>query len=261
MWLRSRGKKKLWRDGILIVCALGVLYGAYLWFTLPNITDARNLAASQSSVILDKNGVELYRLYNAQDRVTVQDDQIPTDLKHAVVAIEDARFYDRGCLDVRAIARAVLSLGHGGGASTLTRQLARNALDLKRENIVSRKIKELILGCQLEHQYTKDQLIDLYLNWIPFGRNAYGIGLAAKTYFNKDVKDLTLPEDAVLASLPQAPSYFDPYGSHIHTSVDAQTLQKINAGKIASALRTDIMPQNFPSKSCGWSVPILIGRS
>jgi membrane peptidoglycan carboxypeptidase len=234
-WLRSRGRKRKIRDGIIGVVVLGGIYFAYLWFTLPNITDPRNLTAAQSSVILDRNGVELYRLYNDQDRVDTPDDQMPADLKHAVIAIEDARFYDRGCIDFRAIGRAIFRFGQGGGASTLTRQLARNALDLKQENIVSRKIDELILGCQLEHQYTKDQLIDLYLNWIPFGKNAYGVGLATKTYFNKDVKDLTLAESALLASLPQAPSYFDPYGKHVYTLVDAQTLKKIKAGDITKA--------------------------
>ncbi|HVW66959.1 MAG TPA: transglycosylase domain-containing protein [Candidatus Peribacteraceae bacterium] len=234
-WMHARGRKRLIRDGVIAIVVIGFVYFGYLWITLPNINDPRNLTAAQSSVILDRNGTELYRLYNEQDRVNTPDADIPDDLKHALVAIEDSRYYDRGCIDWRAIGRAVFRLGQGGGASTLTRQLARNALDLEHENILNRKIQEMILGCQLESKYSKDQLIDMYLNWIPFGKNAYGVGLAAKTYFNKDVKDLTLPEDAILASLPQAPSYFDPYGNHVHTRVDPQTLKKINDGQITSA--------------------------
>ncbi len=243
-WARLRGLKHTAREGVLLGCGLMLLYLLFLWVTLPDIKDPRNLTAAQSSVILDRSGTELYRLYNEEDRTFVPEEQIPQYLKDAVVAIEDARFYDRGCIDVRAVARAVLTLGHGGGASTLTRQLARNAMDLKQENIVSRKIKELILGCQLEHHYSKKDLLSLYLNWIPFGKNAYGIGLASKTYFNKDVKDLSLPEAAVLAALPQAPTYFSPYGRHVRTSVTADAHRRILAGKItrASELRdNDVM--------------------
>ncbi len=106
-----------------------LLWVAYLWWTLPNIDDPRNLFASQSSVILDRNGTELYRLFAEQDRTYIPASSMPKHLKDAVVAIEDERFYDRGCIDYQAMARVVLRLGSAGGASTLTRQLARNALD------------------------------------------------------------------------------------------------------------------------------------
>jgi membrane peptidoglycan carboxypeptidase len=234
-FVRLRESKRLWKEVLLAVIGLGILYMLFLWVTLPDITDPHNLTAAQSSVIVDRKGVELYRLYRDEDRIFVPGEQIPQDLKDAVVAIEDARFYDRGCLDVRAIARAVFSLGHGGGASTLTRQLARNALDLKQENIINRKAKELILGCQLEHRYSKQDLLNLYLNWIPFGKNAYGVALASKTYFNTDAKDLTLAQSAVLAALPQAPTYYSPYGKHVRTTVSDSAYKKILAGKITSA--------------------------
>ncbi len=234
-WLHRRGTRRLLRDGVLALGGFVILYMAYLWFTLPDISNPQSLAAAQSSVILDRKGVELYRLYSDQDRTYLPGDQIPAFMKQAVVAIEDARFYDRGCIDVRAVARAVFSFGRGGGASTLTRQLARNALDLKRENLINRKIKEVILGCQLESRYSKDDLLNLYLNWIPFGKNAYGIGLASKKFFNKEAKDLTLAEAAILASLPQAPSYYDPYGKHVRTTVTPDIELKIAAKKITNA--------------------------
>ncbi len=234
-WMHRRGGKRLLRDGIITFILLFGLYLGYLWWTLPNISDPQLLTAAQSSVIVDRSGTELYRLYSDQDRTYTTGDQIPKYMKEAIVAIEDSRYYDRGCIDWRAVTRAVISLGHGGGASTLTRQLAKNALDLKQENIINRKLKEVILGCQLEHVYSKDDLLTLYLNWIPFGKNAYGIGLASKTYFNKEAKDLTLPEAAILAGLPQAPTYYDPYGKHARTMVSENVLNKILTGTITKA--------------------------
>lgn len=217
------------------VAVLGSLYVAFLWFTLPDISDPKNLFASQSTVITDRNGIELYRLFNEEDRTFVAGDQIPKTMKDAIIAIEDQRFYDRGCLDVRAMMRVVLLLGQAGGGSTLTRQLARNALDLKGENIVSRKFKEVILGCQLESRFTKDDLLELYLNWIPFGQNAYGIEQASRTYFARSASGLTLAQSAVLAALPQRPSYFNPYGSHVHTKVSEDVQRSVLQGKITAA--------------------------
>lgn len=242
-WAHRRGAKRLIRDAVLLCIIFGGLYLSYLWFTLPDISNPQSLTAAQSSVIVDRKGVELYRLYSDEDRTYIPGDQIPDYMKQAVVAIEDSRFYDRGCIDWRAVGRVIFRFGQAGGASTLTRQLARNALDLKGENILNRKIKEVILGCQLESKYSKDDLLDLYLNWIPFGKNAYGIGLASKTYFNKEAKDLTLPEAAVLAALPQAPSYYYPYGKHVRTTVDEATFHKIVNGTITSSAQ--IRDQDF----------------
>lgn len=230
--IRARGRRQLLKDVLKYGGILFVLYGFYLWISLPDISDPRSLIASQSSVIVDRNGIELYRLYREEDRTFIPGDQIPKQLKHAVVAIEDERFYDRGCLDMRAIARVFFRFGQAGGASTLTRQLARNALDLKQDNIINRKLKELILGCQLEAEYDKDALLDLYLNWIPFGQNAYGIELASRTYFNIPAKDLSLAQSAVLAALPQRPSYFSPYGKHVRTTVTEEAEEKVLDGRI-----------------------------
>lgn len=231
----AQDRKTLIRKTLIGGAGFIVLYGSFLWFTLPDISDARNLIAAQSSVIVDHKGTELYRLFREEDRIYIPGEQIPKFAKDAIVAIEDERFYDRGCLDIRALARVIFSFGQSGGASTLTRQLARNALDLKKDFIVNRKLKEIILGCQLESHYSKDELLNLYLNWIPFGKNAYGIGLASKTYFNKESKDLTLPEAAVLAALPQAPSYYYPYGKHVRTTVTDNAMADIVSGKITKA--------------------------
>lgn len=209
-----------------------VLYVLFLILTLPSIDEQTLLAAAQSTVITDRSGTELYRVFGEQDRTSVPDEQIPVTLKSAIIAIEDKRYFERGCIDIRALGRAVLSFGHAGGASTITRQLARNALNLQRENILSRKIKELILGCRLESRYSKTDLLALYLNWIPFGQNAYGVEQASHRYFGKSAKDLTLAESAVLASLPQLPTYYSPYGRHVHTTVSDDVRSAIIAGRI-----------------------------
>ncbi len=216
-----------------------LLWVAYLWWTLPNIDDPRNLFASQSSVILDRNGTELYRLFAEQDRTYIPASSMPKHLKDAVVAIEDERFYDRGCIDYQAMARVVLRLGSAGGASTLTRQLARNALDLKQENLLNRKVKELILGCQLESRFSREELLELYLNWIPFGKNAFGVEQASRVYFGKSASGLTLAESAVLASLPQRPTYFSPYGSHVRTTVTPEVRERIATGRITRISQID----------------------
>ncbi len=237
-WLRRRQQTLGWRKFFAIgfVGFLGIIgfYVIFLWLTLPSISEQTILAASQSTVITDRNGVELYRIFGEQDRTMVPGSEIPDMTKKALIAIEDRRYFERGCIDVRALARAVLSFGRSGGASTITRQLARNALDLQREYLLNRKIKEFILGCQLEGKYSKEDLLNLYLNWIPFGQNAYGVEQASGRFFGKHAKELTLAQSAVLASLPQRPSYFSPYGRHVHTDVSDALRTKILDGTITS---------------------------
>ena len=228
---RGRQHLSFWKLST-IVLGLCVLYMGYLWLTLPDVSDPASMLAAQSTVITDRDGVELYRLFSEEDRTYISGDQIPQHMKQAVVAIEDERFFERGCLDLRAIGRAVFLLGRAGGGSTITRQLARNALHLQRDNRYNRKVKEIILGCQLEQQMSKEELLDLYLNWIPFGQNAYGIEQASQVYFGISASDLTLAKAAVLASLPQRPSYFSPYGVHVHTQVSDRIEAQVLSGQI-----------------------------
>lgn len=235
VWARDRGWKRLLRDGAAVAGGLGVLYAGFLWVTLPDVDDPTNLIPDHSSAIVDRNGTELYRLYRDEDREFIPSEQIPQHMKDAMVAIEDQRFHQRGCLDVRALLRAVFKFGGSGGASTLTRQLARNALDLQKESLLNRKLKELILGCQIEWNYPKDEVLAMYLNWVPFGPNAYGIELASQRYFGKSASGITLAEAAVLASIPQRPTYFNPYGSHVRTTPTESTQRRIESGDVRSA--------------------------
>lgn len=243
-WIRTPRTKKEWfllvskTFGILV--GLGLLTLAGLWLTLPDIDNPETMFPSQSTVILDRNGVELYRLFSEEDRTYVHGDQISQNVKKATIAIEDERFFERsGCFDFVGFTRAALSQIAPGyfvrsGGSTLTQQFAKNAL-VGRQRSLLRKVRELLLACQLEQRYNKDELLELYLNWIPFGQNAYGIEQASRNYFAIPAKDLTLAQSAVLAGLLQRPSYFNPYGSRRFTLVTDETKKRIDTGQITSA--------------------------
>ncbi len=140
--------------------------------------------------------------------------ELPDELLKAVVAVEDARFYSHPGFDVEGIARAALvNLQHGEieeGASTITQQLIKN-LFLSQDRSFARKAEELALAARLEFSYSKDEILALYLNTIYFGSGYYGVYDAARGYFNKEPRDLTLPEAAMLAGLPNAPSVYSPY--------------------------------------------------
>ncbi len=241
-WLFLQGKRHGWGrivffgGGIFII--LFTAYLGILWITLPDVGDPTSLLAAQSTVITDRNGVELYRLYGEQDRTYVAGADIADNAQRAVIAIEDERFFQHGCIEVRSILRAVMARLVGssvtGGASTLTQQLARNAL-LSRDRTITRKLREAMLACQLERVYDKEKLLELYLNWIPYGQNAYGIEQASHRYFGISSSELTLAQSATLAAIPQRPSYFSPYGSHVYTQVTAAAMERIKAGKVGTA--------------------------
>src|SRR3990167_4174394 len=149
-----RGYQRLAGLGFVLLCS----YIGFLWLTLPDIENPASLLAVQSTIITDRNGVELYLLFEEEDRTFIEDSIIPEHMKDAIVAIEDERFFTRGCIDIRAFIRAVFAnifQGYGSqGASTLTQQLARNAL-LSREKRISRKKKEIMRSCALEQKHIK----------------------------------------------------------------------------------------------------------
>ena len=173
---------------------------------------------SQSSKIYDKTGeILLYEIYSEEKRTIVPFEKIPDYVKKATIAIEDKNFYEHPAFDWRSLVRAFLTnLIKGSvvqGGSTITQQLAKNTF-LSSEKTYERKIKELILAYWIEKKYSKDEILNLYLNQIPYGNNAYGIEAAAKTYFGKSSEELSLAESVLLASVPKAPTYYSPYGTH-----------------------------------------------
>lgn len=172
---------------------------------------------SRTTKFYDRTGqVLLYELYKDQQLTFVKPDQISNNMKYATVAIEDKDFYKHGGFDIRGIIRSVVNNASGGGkqgASTITQQLARNVIleDNTRSGIAgyTRKLKEIILSIELERTYSKDEILNFYLNSIGYGGTAYGVESASKRYFDKPAKELSIEEAAYIASIPQYPSLYD----------------------------------------------------
>jgi 1A family penicillin-binding protein len=182
----------------------------------PEVFEERHL--SQPTKIFDREGkVLLYTIYGEEKREIVRLNELPDYLIKAVLAAEDANFYKHHGVDLKGIIRAVLidlklkKPVYGG--STISQQLIRSTF-LTREKTIKRKIREVILTLELERRYSKDQILEWYLNQIPFGPNLYGVEAAAKDFFNKSARDVTLAESAILASVIRAPSYYYPFGKH-----------------------------------------------
>jgi membrane peptidoglycan carboxypeptidase len=207
--------------GIIGLTLLGIisLGGMIAIFSigLPDVTDLENITAAQSTSIYDREGNLLYTIHGEENRQYVPLSEISKSLVDASIAIEDDIFWEHKGFDVFAIGKAVMyeafGVGTARGGSTITQQYVKNAF-LSSERSYIRKIKEIILAIRLEGAYDKEKIIELYLNRIPYGNNAYGAQKAAEIYFNKDAKDLTLAESSILASLPQAPSRYNPYGNN-----------------------------------------------
>ncbi|MEK7078677.1 MAG: transglycosylase domain-containing protein [Patescibacteria group bacterium] len=170
--------------------------------------------SENSTVFYDRDGKILFEMYKDKNRLPVAFKDISDHLKKATIAIEDKNFYTHGGISQMGILRAAFTaLTRGrisGSGSTITQQLIKNVL-LDSSRNASRKIKELILAVSVESKYTKDQILEMYLNEIPYGGSFVGIGSATKGYFNKAPKDLNILESAILAGLPQSPSYYSPF--------------------------------------------------
>lgn len=217
---KPRRSSSLWtwifKLGFFII-ALGFIGGTavVLWVSrdLPDPNKLADRQVEQSTKIFDRTGEHLlYEIYQNQKRTVVNLDQIAPSAVQATIAIEDKTFYEHSGVKITSIIRAAFnnligSHSGGGGASTLTQQLIKNTI-IGNERSIFRKIKEAILALQLEKKYSKDEIIKMYLNDIPYGSTNYGIEAAAQSYFHKSAKDLTLPESATLAALIQAPSRY-----------------------------------------------------
>lgn len=209
-------------------------------------TENVTLNLTQSIRILDRRGDELYRVTQDEDRTSLQTKDIPLLFKRAILAIEDRRFFERaGCIDLEGITRAawrnLISGEPSEGGSTITQQLVRS-LYLKPEKTLQRKVREIAIACRLEQSLSKEEILTLYVNRVGFGNRAYGLEQAARTYFGVTAKHLSLAQIAALAALPQRPSYFDPYGSHLRTAIDPSAQDALQAGTIT---RDDLEPSQL----------------
>jgi len=222
--------KKTFLQWIIFVAILIIFvflsYGIYLYFTLPDPANIGQKMVNQSTKIYDRTGeVLLYEVHGEEKRTIISLKDLPDYVPKATLAIEDAEFYNHPAFNWKALLRAVfVNLKEGKfaqGGSTITQQLVKN-IYLTPEKTIQRKIKEILLAVKLEQYYSKDEILEMYLNQIPYGSNAYGIEAAAQTFFDKSAKDLTLSEAAILAALPNAPSYYSPYGNNQDKLFDRQ---------------------------------------
>ncbi|MDO8639431.1 MAG: PBP1A family penicillin-binding protein [bacterium] len=196
----------------------------FLWYSrdlpTPGKLSASNL--SQSTKILDRNEIVLYDVFAQENRTYVELKDIPKYLKEGTIAIEDKSFYTNQGFSIFGYLRVikdVIIFRRVTGGSTLTQQLVKNTL-LTSERSIPRKIKEFILSIQVDKKYSKNQILELYLNVAPYGGTAVGVETASEKYFGKKAKDLNLVESAILAGLPQRPSYYSPYSPYPKAYID-----------------------------------------
>jgi len=216
---RGEIKKKLtYAAGIIVLAGflVGLIFYAWLLRDIADISKLTERELVESTKIFDRTGEELlYEIHGDIKRTEVKLDEIPDYIKWATIAMEDKNFYKHKGISLWGIFRGVvvetIRKGRAQGGSTLTQQFVKNAI-LTPERKMVRKFKEWILSYRIEKQFTKDEILEMYLNEIPYGSTSYGVEAASERYFGKNIRDISLAEAAVLAALPQAPSRYSPYG-------------------------------------------------
>ena len=218
--------KKILINILAILLLVFICLFVYL-LIVHNLPDPNQLITRQpilTTKIFDRKGELLYKIYRQENRTLVDLKDIPLSLIKATIAIEDAEFYSHHGFSIKGIVRAIIRDVKGGrlyGGSTITQQLVKNTL-LSPEKTLLRKIKEIILALMVETKFTKDQILQMYLNEVGFGGAAYGVEEAAQTYFGKSVKNLDLAESALLAGLPASPTQYSPFGPHPEKAKERQ---------------------------------------
>lgn len=223
-YTRLRNRRQYFRQRLMItgllfilgVSVVGFIFSflVFAWYAKDLPSPGRlSTISGNSTVFYDRDGRILYEMYKDKNRIPVAVGDISTYLKQATIAIEDKNFYRHGGISQLGIIRAafnVLIYHRLQSGSTITQQLIKNAL-LTSSQTISRKVREIILASEVERRYTKDQILEMYLNEAPYGGNYWGVGSASYGYFGKQPKDLNLVESAILAGLPQSPSYYSPF--------------------------------------------------
>ncbi len=195
----------------------GVMFAGYVASDLPSVEQLENPKQELSTNVYSEDGKIIGQFF-VENRIEVPRDSIPDVLIQALVSTEDRKFYQHWGVDVERFFKAMIKtffMGHKEGGSTITQQLAKNLYSFKgkKETLIQtgiRKIREWITAVQIERNYTKDEILTMYLNESYFGRGAYGVGIASKIYFNKRPSQLTAPEAAVLVALLKSPAYYNP---------------------------------------------------
>ncbi|HEX9008119.1 MAG TPA: transglycosylase domain-containing protein [Patescibacteria group bacterium] len=209
--------------GLLVILFIIAIY--FTFKDVPNPAKLTKNPAPVSTQILDRNGKLLYEVYSNYQHTPVAFKDIPDFVKEATISIEDKNFYHHFGIDFVGIARAAFNTLIGKrleGGSTITQQLVKNALLSDTSRTPLRKVREIVLAIATELTYSKDQILELYLNYAPYGGTLYGIETASESYFGKPAKDLTLAESALLAGLPQSPTQYSPYGANPQLAINRQ---------------------------------------
>src|SRR5690554_1286567 len=204
----------LFIGGILAVVTVFACANWGVFGPMPTFDELENPSSSVATEIISSDGKTLGKFY-LENRVPIKYEDLPQHLVDALIATEDERFREHSGIDARGTMRAIFKAGSSGGASTITQQLAKNLFhgssgSTNKLHRVIQKIKEWIIAVRLERQYTKNEIIAYYLNTVDFVSNAYGIRSASNVYFNKEPKNLTVEESAVLVGMLQAPSRYNP---------------------------------------------------
>jgi 1A family penicillin-binding protein len=214
--IKKHHKKTLIYLASLGFISLGILTFWVSTFKMPDLRSFEDRTVSQSTKIYDRTGeILLFDLNQDIKRQVVPFEKISQYVKDATIAIEDTGFYNHGGIEIKAIIRATLAhlTGGVGGGSTITQQVVKNSL-LTSEYAISRKVKEWVLAIRLENIMSKNEILSVYLNENPYGGSIYGVEEAAQTFFKKNSASITLAEAAYLAAIPNAPTYYSPYGNN-----------------------------------------------
>ncbi len=223
---KTRTRTLLLGSIILLISGSTLIWGANL--SIPELQSVNSRRIEQSTKIYDRTGeVLLYDLSKNSKRTTVPLSEISTYVQKATISIEDKNFYSHKGFRLVSILRAFLanttSLGFSQGGSTITQQVVKNVL-LSRDKTITRKLKEIILSLKLEKVLSKDEILALYFNEIPYGGNIFGVEEASESFYSKSSKDVTLAEAAYLAAIPQAPTFYSPYGANLDRLEDRKNL-------------------------------------
>lgn len=245
-------------SGVAFAIAVGTF--AYIAKDLPSSGTVNKRVIVESTKIYDRTGTHLlYEVHGEEKRTIIPFADMPDVIKYATISLEDQDFYSHHGIKLTSIVRSLLKdiveLGKAQGGSTITQQFVKNSL-LTNEKTLIRKVKEVILSLEVETKFSKDEILAMYLNEIPYGSNAYGIEAAAQTFFGKPARELTLDEAAVLAALPQATTYYSPYGSHIdaligrkdHVLKTMAKLGYITEEQASEAINTNTLDKLSPQK-------------
>ena len=226
-------------DVLILLVIVATAISAYFYWNISPDLQIFPTQVAQTSLIYDRTGTHvLYEIHGEENRKVITHNDIPDTIRVATIAAEDNDFYSHSGIDFKAIIRSlkadVQSDEIQQGGSTITQQLARNVF-LTRDKTLKRKVSEIILAIKMERSYSKDEILDMYLNEIPYGSNAYGVESASETFFGHPAKDLTLDEAAMVAALTNATTYYSPYGSHTDDLVARQQriLDKVENLKLA----------------------------